>query len=155
MSRSRGIRTIDPGCRSLRIPATAVLVLGIFLSGSVGAQAKTCTQELAPKDFAGNEANEVICGGVSVRLMPLNTEMYYRRWTGEIAIRSIGAKAQAKVSLAAFDEAGEMVGTWTYYARKINQKPKKVDLRMEGMFISLTDAKKLLVSVSLPSHQPE
>src|SRR5437867_1179568 len=103
----------------------AVLSASLLLAAAP-ASAKTCTRELSEKEFAGSDIVEMICGNVAVRLLSLRSEMFYRRWTGEIAVRAIKDGGLAKVALAAFDAPGDLIGTATLYDRKIEEKPKTI-----------------------------
>jgi hypothetical protein len=140
------IHRTGPAARRAAILAAAWMALA-----AAPAESKTCTRELTEREFAGREIPEVVCEGISVRLMPLQSEMFYRRWSGEMVVRTAGREGPAKIALAAFDAAGDLIGTASLYPRKVDRKPKRIPLRMDGMFTSLADTRRILLSVSMPS----
>ena len=66
--------------------ATLALVTS---AAALPAKGMTCTKELSPAEFAGARPYEMTCGTVAVSLSPIESEMYYHRWSGEFAVRSI------------------------------------------------------------------
>ena len=152
MRGTRSSRGPAAGSGVFRLLAAAVAIAA--LAGSAPAVAKTCTRELVEKEFAGPEIAELTCEIVSARLVSLRSEMYYHRWSGEIELRALRSGPDAKIALAAFDGAGNLIGTATFYKRGIDRRPKKFPFRMEGMFTSLADAKKILLSISIPDRAP-
>jgi len=138
---------IARGFRDLAIAGT------ICLAAVADAQAVSCTKELTPKEFAGSEPFEMTCEAVAVKLMPIESEMYYHRWSGQLTVRSIRGDQEAKINLAAFDAAGDLVGVTSFVARDIKPRSKSLSFRMEGMYLSTVSAARVLLSVNLPDRK--
>ena len=143
------MRSIRSTRRNLAAASAAALVL---LGVVVEAGAKTCSHELTPNEMAFTEIPEVTCDRVAVRLMPIQSEMYYHRWSGEIQFRAIEGDGEARVDLAAYDGDGALIGTLGLVRRGIDRKTKKAPFRMEGMFSSLAEVRKIVLSVSVPNR---
>lgn len=133
----------------LRSAAVGLVILAVPAEGS----AKTCTKELSQKELGGSEPFEMTCETVAVKLPPIESEMYYHRWSGQIIVRSIRGDDEARINLAAFDAAGDLVGVMGLVPREIRSKSKSIPFRMEGMYISTVNAARILMSVSLPERK--
>jgi len=136
----------SPWVRAAAMAATLALA-------SMPALAKSCTEEIGEKEITAGKHTEFTCGKVAVDFASIVSEIYYHRWTGKVVVRALDKDAQAKIALAAFDAAGNLVGVWTHFARGVSRRPKTISLLMEGMFISVTDTKKILFSLSVPATE--
>jgi len=117
------------------------------------ALAATCTKELTPSEFAGGAPYSMTCGTVEVKLQPIESEMFYHRWLVHLDARSIGSDAEARVNLAAFDAAGELIGAHGVAARDLHVKVRSMEFRMEAMYQSTADTAKIMLSVTLPEKK--
>jgi hypothetical protein len=123
------------------------------LAATADAAAKSCTRDLSPKEFSGGEPFEMTCEAVAVKLLPIESEMYYHRWSGQITVRAISGDEEAKINLAAFDAAGDLVGVASVFARDVKIKSKVFSFRMEGMFVSTANAAKVILSVNIADRR--
>lgn len=113
--------------------------------------AKSCTHEIKKDEIDAGQPIEFTCGGVGVKLMPLVSEMYYHRWSGEVIARAVGGDATAQIALAAFDNEGQLIGVHSVFERDLGARGKSIPIRMDGMYTSVTDTQRILLSVSLPN----
>jgi hypothetical protein len=130
----------------------AALAVAIAAAASP-AHGMTCTKDLSPAEFAGERPYEMTCGTVAVSLLPIQSEMYYHRWSGEVTVRSIRGDDEARINLAAFDASGGLVGVMAVVPRDIGVKTKTISFRMDGMYLSTVNAAKVLLSVSVPDRK--
>jgi len=133
-----------------RFPAVAAMACFVMGAAGVPARSMTCTHELTQEQFAGSRPFETTCGTVAVSLLPIVSEMYYHRWSGEINVRSIGGGDEARVNLAAFDASGNLIGVMAVVPRDIGRKTKSLEFRMDAMYVSTVNTSKVIFSVSVP-----
>jgi len=137
---------------SRALPGLAVAVLAL-VAATAGASAASCTKDLSVKEFAGGAPFEMTCEAVAVKLLPIESEMYYHRWSGQFTVRSIRGDQEAKINLAAFDAAGDLIGVTSLLVRDIKTRSKTISFRMEGMYVSTVNTSKVLLSVNLPERK--